>query len=208
MSRSANFSLPSALALLGLLAGAGALAVEVVLEERVEAASALLRELDDRASACLGRLEESDPAAARPAECAAFLAAIDGEALGAYLEHCDELRRWRDSYVDNPPPAGPDSERDRQRLIAVERVCGEDALRRRTEFIAAAFDELNERRGGATAGPSLQRRLGEMEFQSTLGGWRSELDTTNPNRRIHNETLQQFDQLEEELIRQQINRPR
>ena len=214
-NKSVNWSASSiwtcALALLGLLAGAGALAFEeelVALEERVEAASAVLRELDEQASACLGRLGESEDAAEQPSECAAFLAAIDGETLGAYLEHCGELRRWRDDYVDNPPPAGSDSERDRQRLIAVERVCGEDALRRRTEFVAAAFNALNERRAGAAAGISLQRRLGELEFQSTLGGWRGELDTANPNRRVRDETLRQFDQLEEELIRQQINRPR
>lgn len=192
---------------LTLLVGSIASAQEVGLEERIEAAEAVLLGLDEQARVCLERLEESD-GAARPEECAAFLTAIDGETLGGYLEHCAELRQWRYSYVDNPPPAGPDSERDRLRLIAVERVCGENALRRRTEFVAAAFDELNERRASAAAGISLQRRLNEMEFQSTLGGWRGELDATNPNRRVRNETLQQFDQLEEELIRQQINRPR
>jgi len=208
MNRLANFSFSCVLVSLGLLSGKAGLALEETLEARIESAGAVLRELDEQARVCLERLGESDDTAERPAECAAFLAAIDGETLGAYLEHCDELRRWRGSYVENPPPPGPDSERDRQRLIAVERLCGEDTLRRRTEFVAAAFDELNERRAGRTAGLSLQQRLGELEFQSTLGGWRSELDATDPNRRVRNETLRQFDQLEEELIRQQINRPR
>ena len=208
MDGSAKYCLLHGIALLALLAGGFARAQEAAAPEaRIEAAEAVLRSLDEQARVCLERLAEAD-GAGRPGECTDFLASIDGEMLGGYLEHCAQLRQWREDYVGNPPPAGPDSERDRQRLIAVERVCGENALRQRTEFVAAAFEELDERRARRMTGLSLQRRLNEIEFQSSLGGWRSELETTDPNRRVRNETRQQFDQLEEELIRQQINRPR
>ena len=180
---------------------------ETTVEERIGAAESILRAVDAQARVCIGQLAESADSA-RPEECAGFLTSIDGDALAGYLDHCAELKQWRDAYIENPPPAGLDSERDRQRLVGVERVCGENALRRRTEFVAAAFDELNERRSRRSAALSPQRRIGELEFQSILGGWRNELDASNSNRRVRGETLQQFDQLEEELIRRQINRPR
>ena len=194
-------------ALLTLLWSGSALAQEITLEERIGAAESILQSVDEQARVCIEQLAE--PAnAVQPDECASFLASIDGDVLAGYLEHCAELKRWRDTYVDNPPPAGPDTERDRQRLVGIERVCGENALRRRTEFVVVAFEELNEHSARRTGGISLQRRISEFEYNSTLGGWRNELDVTNSNRRIRNETSQQFDQLEEELIRQQINRPR
>ena len=194
-------------AALALLWTGFVLAQETTLEERIGAAESILRAVDEQARACVERLAESANGV-QPEECAGFLASVDGDVLAGYLEHCAELKLWRDAYVDNPPPAGPDSERDRQRLMGVERVCGEDTLRRRTEYVVTAFEELNERRARRTSGLSLRRRIGELEFQSTLGGWQNELDVTNSNRRVRGETRQQFDQLEEELIRQQINRPR
>lgn len=184
-----------------------AAAQEMTVEERIGAAESILLAVDEQARVCIETLAESANSV-QPEECASFLTSIDGDVLAGYLEHCAELKQWRDAYVENLPPAGPDSERDRQRLVGVERVCGENALRQRTEFVAAAFDELNERLSRRASGLSLQRRIGELEFRSTLGGWQNELDVTNSNRRVRSETLQQFDQLEEELIRQQINRPR
>ena len=192
--------------LLALLWPSLASAEELTPEQRIGAAESILRAVDEQARVCIGRLAESANGV-QPEECAGFLASVDGDVLAGYLEHCAELKQWRDAYVDNPPPAGPDSERDRQRLVGVERVCGEDALRRRTEYVVTAFEELNERRARRTSGLSLQRRIGQLEFDSTLGGWRNELDVTNSNSRVRGETLRQFDQLEEELIRQQLNRP-
>ena len=184
-----------------------ATAQEMTVEERIGAAESILRAVDEQARVCIEQLAEFANSV-QPEECASFLDSIDGDVLAGYLKHCAELKQWRDTYVENPPPAGPDSERDRQRLVGVERVCGENALRQRTEFVTAAFDALNERLSRRASGLSLQRRISELEFRSTLGGWQNELDATNSNRRVRSETLQQFDQLEEELIRQQINRPR
>lgn len=181
-------------------------AQELTPEERISAAESILRAVDEQARVCIERLGESANDV-QPEECAGFLASVDGDVLAGYLEHCAELKQWRDAYVENPSPAGPDSERDRQRLVGVERVCGEDALRQRTEFVVVAFEELNERSARRAGGISLQRRISEFEYNSTLDGWRNELDVNNSNRRVRGETLQQFDQLEEELIRQQINRP-
>ena len=192
---------------MALLWSGFATAQEMTVEERIGAAESILQSVDEQARVCIERLTESANAV-QSEECASFLASIDGDVLAGYLEHCAELKQWRDNYVDNPPPAGPDSERDRQRLVGVERVCSEDALRQRTEFVVLAFEELNERAARRAGGISLQRRISEFEFNSTFGGWRNELDVTNSNRRVRGETLQQFDQLEEELIRQQINRPR
>ena len=192
---------------MALLWSGFAAAQELTVEERIGAAESILQAVDEQARVCIEQLAESANSL-QPEECASFLTSIDGDVLTGYLEHCAELKQWRDAYVENPPPAGPDSERDRQRLVGVERVCGENALRQRTEFVAAAFDELNERLSRRASGLSLQRRINELEFRSTLGGWQNELDVTNSNRRVRSETLQQFDQLEEELIRQQINRPR
>ena len=207
MKRSVTAVVSHSLATLTLLLSGIALAQEMTLEERIEAAEAVLQAVDERARVCVEQLADSANAV-QPEECATFLASIDGEVLAGYLEQCAELKQWRDSYVENPPPAGPDSERDRQRLVGVERVCGEDALRRRTEYVVIAFEELNERLTRRASGLSLQRRMSELEFRSSVGGWQNELDVTNSNRRVRSETLQQFDQLEEELIRQQINRPR
>ncbi|MYK05025.1 MAG: hypothetical protein F4030_08590 [Gammaproteobacteria bacterium] len=193
--------------MMALLWSGFAAAQELTVEERIGAAESILQAVDEQARVCIEQLAESANSL-QPEECASFLTSIDGDVLTGYLEHCAELKQWRDAYVENPPPAGPDSERDRQRLVGVERVCGENALRQRTEFVAAAFDELNERLSRRASGLSLQRRINELEFRSTLGGWQNELDVTNSNRRVRSETLQQFDQLEEELIRQQINRPR
>lgn len=192
---------------LSLTLAGSALAQEMTLEERIGAAESILQAVDEQARVCIEQLEESS-SSVQPEECASFLASVDGQVLAGYLEHCAELKEWRDAYVENPPAAGSNSERDRQRLVGVERVCGEDALRRRTEYVVIAFEELNERLSLRASGLSLQRRIGELEFRSTLGGWQSELDVTNSNTRVRSETLQQFDQLEEELIRQQINRPR
>ena len=179
----------------------------MTLEERIGAAESILQAVDEQARVCIERITESS-SSVQPEECAGFLASIDGEVLAGYLEHCAELKEWRDAYVENPPTAGPNSERDRQRLVGVERACGEDALRQRTEFVMVAFEALNERSVRRASGLSLQRRISELEFNSTLGGWQNELDVNNSNTRVRGETLQQFDQLEEELIRQQINRPR
>lgn len=184
-----------------------AAAQEMAVEERIGAAESILQAVDEQARVCIEQLAEFANSV-QPEECASFMDSIDGDVLAGYLEHCAELKQWRDAYVESPPPAGPDSERDRQRLVGVERVCGENALRQRTEFVAVAFDELNERLSRRASGLSLQRRISELEFRSTLGGWQNELDVSNSNRRVRSETLQQFDQLEEELIRQQINRPR
>ncbi len=188
---------------------------EITVEARIDAAETVLETVDELARRCVEQLTDSANGA-RPEACTEMMAAIDGEALAGYLAHCDELRLWRNAYIEDPPAAGPDSERDRQRLIGVERVCGEDVLRNRAEIVVdaydaafeAAFDALRERGERRPGELSMQRRLSELEFQSTLGGWRNELDVTNSNRRVRAETSQQFDQLEEELIRQQINRPR
>ncbi len=179
---------------------------EMAVGERIAEAERILQAVDAQAESCLAQLAETSDAG-QPAACADFLAAIDGETLAGYLAHCDALKQWRDDYVENPPIVSMKGERDLQRLVGIERACGENALRRRTRFVAEAFDAINTRRASRLSGLSLQRRLGEIEFQSTLGGWQNELDATNSNRRIHNETLRQFDQLEEELIRRQINRP-
>lgn len=179
---------------------------EVAIEERIAEAEQVLRMLDAQAGGCLAQLADTSDAG-QSAMCADFLAAIDGENLAGYLAHCDALKQWRDDYVENPPAAATEGERDLQRLIGIERTCGENALRRRTRFVAEAFDAISTRRASRLNGLSLQRRLGGIDFQSSLRGWRNELNATTPNHRIHNETLRQFDQLEEELIRQQINRP-
>ena len=192
---------------LSLTLAGSALAQEMTLEEHIGAAELILKAVDEEARVCIERIAESS-SSVQPEECASFLALIDGEVLAGYLEHCAELKEWRNAYVENPPAAGSNSERDRQRLVGVERVCGEDALRRRTEFVVVAFEALNERPTRRADGLSLQRRISELEFRSTLGGWQNDLDVTNSNTRVRGETLQQFDQLEEELIRQQINRPR
>ncbi len=194
-------------AALSLTLAGSALAQEMTLEERIGAAESILEAVDEEARVCIERIAES-LSSVQPEECASFLALIDGEVLAGYLEHCAELKEWRNAYVENPPAAGSNSERDRQRLVGVERVCGDEALRRRTEFVVVAFEALNERPARRAGGLSLQRRISELEFRSTLGGWQDDLDVTNSNTRVRGETLQQFDQLEEELIRQQINRPR
>ncbi len=198
---------------LGFLAVIGSgvvLAQESQPEEGIAAAAAILRAVDEQARVCLERLAESENSAS-PKECADFMASIDGEALGDYREHCAALREWRDNYVESPPPTGQDSGRDRrmlENLVGIERVCGENALRRRTEFIAQAFERLRPLSARPAGALSLRRRVSDLEFNSSLDGWRSELLPIDSNRRVRGETLRGFDQLELELIRRQLDRPR
>ncbi len=195
------------LAAAGLLWSSLVSAQETAPEARINAAESILQAVDEQARVCVEQLAGS-AGAEQPEACADLLASIDGETLAGYLDHCAALKQWRDAYVENPPAAGPDSERDRLRLAGIERVCGEGALRRRTEFVVAAFETLEERRAARAGELSLRRRISEFEFRSTLGDWRNDLDVAGSNRRVRSETLRQFDQLEEELIRRQIDRQR
>jgi len=198
---------------------ASALAQEIDFQNHIDASAEALILLNVKASDCLNALDAGEDAAAL---CDDFMAAIDGELLAAYLEHCRTLKTWRDSFVDQSveqdvPSDGVSDEEMLRRLVAIEYSCGENSLLQRTEFVAAAFDRVQSQTGLGTAAigasaASLRRQLSESRFNALERVERERLQDAiqSQQRRSQRESERQFIDLENELLRQQIdnaNRP-
>jgi len=185
-------------------------AQEEDIQARIDSTLQLLARLDELAGQCL---EAKDATASDTSPCAQFLAAVDGEIVATYLQQCTDLRAWRDAFVSaqfnsSAPPA--DSALQMQHLVGVEYVCGENALKQRTQYVALAFAHTQEAGPeGTTASTELNRRLAELEFDSRIDAERRALQDSVEalQRRRAMETARQMQQLENELIRQQITPP-
>lgn len=191
-----------------------ALAQEIDFQNSIDASAEALILLDVKASDCLNALDTSEDATAL---CNDFMSAIDGEVIAAYLEHCRTLKAWRDGFVDQTveqdlqSDGGSDEEMLR-RLVAIEYTCGENSLLQRTEFVATAFDRVQSQTGLGTAAigasaASLSRQLSESRFNALERVERDRLQDAmqNQQRRSQRESERQFRDLENELLRQQIN---
>lgn len=190
------------------------LAQEIDFQNSIDASAEALILLDVKASDCLNAMVADEDAAAI---CDDFMSAIDGEVIAAYLEHCRTLKAWRDGFVDQTVEQdlqsdGAGDEEMLRRLVAIEYTCGENSLLQRTEFVATAFDRVQSQTGPGTAAigasaASLSRQLSESRFNALERVERDRLQDAiqNQQRRSQRESERQFRDLENELLRQQIN---
>lgn len=181
------------------------LAQDDTIQTQIGAAHELLRELDTLADACLNPADPTTSTAA----CDRFLNGLDGELVATYLQTCASLRAWREEFVtthfntDTPDAASADRAQD---LVGVEFVCGEEALLRRTRFVAEAFAQTRNARATVDSVDPALHRLNELQFERRLETERDSLFDSVQEQRLHREreTARQMQQLENELIRQQI----
>ena len=163
-------------------------AQEPTLESRIQSASDSLTLLDARAKACLDNLEQENT---------------------DYLANCEALKSWREKFVTDELERSEDAEEYVNLLSGIELSCGENALQRRTESVVIVFNILQGNSSQSQGTSLLNRRIAEFEFEQTANAERRLLQ--NSIRRQQQRSLlqsdQQWDDVQEELIRQQINRP-
>ena len=197
-----------------LFAGAAlqAQAQNITLQSRIDSATQTLVDLDALARSCLESTEKDSGADTESgSSCVSFLAAIDGQVLAGYLDHCQNLKAWRDDYVTQTHGTGISLEQDPtvlQTLVGIEYACGENALQKRTVFVAEVFALVrNSSRTNHPGNNNALRRIAEFEFNATADNERRLLlqSLQQQHSRRLQETQNQFDKLETELIRQQIN---
>lgn len=195
------------------------LSQEIDFQSTLDSTAESLILLDVKASDCLDALDTGEN---RVALCDDFMAAIDGEIVANYLAQCRLLKGWRDEYVEQTIEANlandsQDDEETLRRLVAVEYYCADTTVLQRTEFVAAAFNRLgnnsaNDPSGTHSSSASLRQQLSENRFNFLENQERMRLQDAlrSEQNRSQRETERQFDNLENELIRQQIrntNRP-
>lgn len=209
--------LPTRTSLLALALVCSALspssAQEIDFQKSIDSTSEALIALDVKASDCLAALDAGQDS---EAVCDDFISAIDGELMANYLEQCRTLKDWRDSYVDQTVTADLDSDTENneemlRRLVAIEFTCGENTLRSRTQFVFSAFDRL--RSGSATNAAnsaSINQQISNDRFNALDTSERQRLQNAlqNQQNRSQRESERQFNDLENELIRQQIQNSR
>lgn len=192
-----------------LLTSSPSSAQDIDFQNSIDATSEALIALDVKASDCLTALDSDDES---QTACVDFIDAVDGELMASYLERCRLLKNWRDEYVDRSIAAdlnadAAENEEMLRRLISIEYSCGENALRNRTQFVISAFDRVRgTAAGGGATGTSLDRQLLEGRFKAIEDGERRRLQDAlqNQQRRSLRESERQFNDLENELLRQQI----
>lgn len=176
---------------------------------RIEQSTALLQQLDSKAGACLTAFEANEEVAGL--RCREFLAAVDGELLASYVSNCQLLKEWRDEFVNDAlsnPANLENSAENLQLMVGIEYTCGEGAMQKRTTYVSSAFTLLT---GGQSSNSQvsaeINQRLAELKFDQTLNNERRLLQNAiNQQQSIRlQETQEQFNNLENELIRQQIN---
>lgn len=203
--RQGNTCLQLSLLGLGLSLFGFSIAQELDLQASVDEVNRSLQELDDRATACLSAL---DSGGSSEASCDDFIAAVDGELMANYLQHCNSLKTWRDDFVALVANEDTDIENTEamlEMLVAVEYGCGQNALQNRTQNVVAAFAELRDGRN-SQANALLLRRLAESEFTAVENRGRQSLQDSVQQQQFRRqmESQRQSDSLELELIRQQI----
>lgn len=180
-------------------------------QKSIDSSSEALIALDVKASDCLTAMDSDENS---QAVCDDFIKAIDGELMANYLEQCRTLKHWRDEYVNQTVAAdlnsdAVNSEEMLRRLVSIEFTCGENTLRSRTQYVFSAFNRL---RGGSAAnaiGASttfIGRQISNSRFNALENGERQRLQNAlqNQQNRSLRENERQFNDLENELIRQQI----
>jgi len=177
----------------------------------IDSTSETLIALDVKASDCLAAIEAGEDS---QTPCDDFINAIDGELMANYLNQCRTLKDWRDEYVNQTVISNLDSDPENneemlRRLVSIEFTCGENTLRSRTQFVFTAFNRLRSGSAASGIGAStalISRQLSEGRFNALENGERQRLQNALQNQQIRSlrESERQFNDLENELIRQQI----
>lgn len=215
LSRLPGASLRSALLSLllfsGLLLCPPASAQNTDLQAHINQALSALEQLDNLAGTCLIALDDAASATSQQA-CSSFMDAVDGNLLSQYLDDCKLLKAWRDEYIAQAINTIEDNSNNTEllrNLVGTDYACGADALQQRTQFVTTAFSRLQTtERPNSLSQSELNRRLAESKFDATLNEERRLLQNSVQlqQQRRQQETTRQMHQLENELIRQQIDR--
>lgn len=183
-------------------------AQEASLQSRIDSASTALSELDDKAQSCLENFEQENREQAI-SSCDDFLQAVDGSLLASYISHCDALKTWREEFITSDTSNTTNAELNVALLSGIEFACGENALQKRTEYVVSAFTLLQGSSNQTQTVSALDRRFSELEQERLRNSQeqllRNGLEQQRQRRSL--DTSRQWDDLQEELIRQQINRP-
>lgn len=188
------------------LCSSHAMAQDDVLQSHIDGAVAALQQLDIQANSCLTSLQQGSDTTT---DCAQFLAAIDGELLARYLEHCAALTAWREQFVSSAfasNQSAADAESNLRILVGTDYVCADNALQQRTEFVTAAFALLQQSRlSTSQENAGLNRRLNELQFDATLSAERRLLQDAVQQQQLQRERAveRQNLELQNELMRQQ-----
>ena len=180
-------------------------AQDLSLEDRLELLKKTLLELDISATKCLEQLE--DTSTKSETDCDDFLSSLDGQIMADYVAHCEVLKSWRDSFINDPSASDNDKETDLNLMTGVEYSCGDNFLKKRTNNVVAAFEWLAKNHNHQSGSSSLSLRFSESQFMRTQNQERKSLQDSllQQNVRQRSEINQRRNQLEGELIRQQIN---
>jgi len=178
-------------------------------QKSIDSSSEALINLDMKARDCLATLDSDEDSAAA---CDDFLKAIDGKLMTNYLQQCRTLKNWRDEYVDQSMASSSNSTTEHneemlKRLVSIEFTCGENTLRSRTQFVLSAFNRLQGGRAASGASTAaINRQISNSRFNALENGERQRLQNALQNQQIRSlkESERQFNDLENELIRQQI----
>ncbi len=186
-------------------------AAELILEEQLGEVRNALAQLDQLAKTCLddAALQSSTTATT---SCAEFSAALDGDLLLNYLQHCNELATWRDDFIETYQQnqlSETESTSSLRILVQMQLLCGENALAQRTTYVAPAYARLNSApfpgRSNDRAG-NANDRLDTIQQQYLIERERLRLRDSRDavQQRQSVETQRQFDQLQLELLRQSV----
>mgnify|MGYP006156473183 CR=1 FL=1 len=190
-------------------------AQEIDFQKSIDSTSEALIHLDVLANDCLTTLDSMENS---PTACDGFINAIDGKLMANYIEQCRTLKNWRDEYVEQTVAANLDSDTENnaemlRRLVAIEFTCGENTLRSRTQFVFTAFNRLRDASAANSIGTNtdtstISRQLSESRFNALENSERQRLQNAlqNQQNRSLRESEQQFNKLENELIRQQMKK--
>ena len=168
--------------------------------ERLQEISELVVNLDTLARNCLN----TPPAAvAANPHCQSLIAAIDGQEVARYLQHCTELKDWRDRFINRYQESATREDitdtAALEVLVQTEFWCGEEALRERTSAVFPAFAALN---GERPANQSAVNPGGAPTYSATL---RSRTGASqNMQERLRLETERLWLDLRIENLRQQL----
>lgn len=187
-------------------------AQQLNIRSSIDSSTSALSLLDSKASDCLSALESGSNS--QPL-CDDFIAAIDGKLMADYLEQCQLLKNWRDDFIIQTIEAEADTdsannEEMLRRLVAIEYSCGENAVLARTEFVEVAFNRLRNNTDNSSVATgisaAISRQLAQSRFEALEIRERRRLQEAMQRQQSQSQrdTDRQFDDLENELIRQQI----
>jgi hypothetical protein len=179
------------------------------INNRITHAKQVLAELDDKALTCMSSFNLNLGEAAALL-CDEFMRAIDGELLASYLEDCSAANTWRDALVAQNLEANTALQTGAARglKLAIETYCDKGALQQQTTYVTTAFNTLVKGTLlNQAVTQSFELRLSELEQQIFIDREKRALQRAIETQRLQREqaTQNQFRDIENELIRQQIN---